>query len=51
MNTQILGKDLMKPHFQIKKAFYSKLYLQDVTNEDYMHAQKVFEEVNIKKPR
>ena len=27
-----------------KKAFYSGLYLEDITNKDYMHAQKVFEE-------
>ena len=27
-----------------KKVFYSKLYLKDITNEGYIHAQKVFEE-------
>ena len=27
-----------------KKAFYSELILEDITNEDYIHAQKVFEE-------
>ena len=31
-----------------KKAFYSELYLEDITDEDYAHAQKVFEEFNIK---
>ena len=31
-----------------KKYFYSELYLKDVTDEDYMHAQKVFEEFKIK---
>ena len=31
-----------------KKAFYSKLYLEDITDEDYKHAQNVFEEFNIK---
>ena len=25
-----------------KKAFYSKLYLEDITDEDYTHPQKVF---------
>ena len=30
-----------------KKAFYSKLYLDGITGEDYIHAQKVFEEFNI----
>ena len=31
-----------------KEAFYSKLYFEDTTDEDYIHAQKVFEEFNIK---
>ena len=28
-----------------KNAFYSKINLQSITNEDYIHAQKVFEEL------
>ena len=28
-----------------KKAFYSELYLEDITNEDYIHSQKIFEEL------
>ena len=31
-----------------KKAFYSKLNLEDITDEDYIHAQKVFEEFKLK---
>ena len=31
-----------------KKAFYSELYLEDITNKDYIHAQKVFEEFKLK---
>ena len=31
-----------------KKAFYSELYLENITNEDYTHAQKVFEEFKLK---
>ena len=31
-----------------KKAFYRKLYLQDITDEDYIHAEKVFEEPKLK---
>ena len=27
------------------KAFYSELYLEDITDEDYTHAQKVFKEL------
>ena len=29
-------------------AFYSKLNLENITNEDYIHAQKVFEEFKLK---
>ena len=28
-----------------KKAFYSELYLEYITDKDYTHAQKVFEEL------
>ena len=31
-----------------KKAFYSKSYLENITNEDYTHVQKVFEEFKLK---
>ena len=31
-----------------KKSFYSELYLEDITDECYMHAQKVFKEFKIK---
>ena len=31
-----------------KKAFYSELYLENITNEDYTHAQKMFEEFKLK---
>ena len=30
------------------KAFYSELYLEDISDEDYMHSQKVFEELKLK---
>ena len=32
-----------------KKAFYSELYLGDITDEDYIHAQNVFETFKLKK--
>ena len=31
-----------------KKAFYSELNLEDITDKDYAHAQKVFEEFKVK---
>ena len=31
-----------------KKAFYSELNLEDITDEDYAHAQKVFKELKVK---
>ena len=49
MNTWIAGKYLMKHHYQmIKKAFYSELNFKNITDEDYTHAPKVFEESNLK---
>ena len=38
--------EISLPH---KKAFYSELYLQDITNEDYRHAQKVLKELKLKR--
>ena len=31
-----------------KKSFYSELYLEDITDKDYTHAQKVFKELGLK---
>ena len=31
-----------------KKAFYSELYLEDITDKEYVYAQKVFEELKLK---
>ena len=31
-----------------KKSFYSELNLKDISNEDYKHAQKVWDIFNIK---
>ena len=31
-----------------KKAFYSKLHLEDITNKDYLFGQKNFEELKLK---
>ena len=42
MNTWIAGKDLMKHQYQIKKAFYSELNLEDFAIKDYAHVQKVW---------
>ena len=36
---------------QNKKAFYSNLYLEDIIDEDYIHAQKAFEELELKTRR
>ena len=40
MNTWTAGKDLIN--------LYSELYLEDITDKDCRHAQKVFEEFNQK---
>ena len=33
-----------------KKAFYGQLYLENITDEDYMHTQRVFVEFKWKNP-
>ena len=48
MNTWIVGKDLIKPHYQIEIYFYSELYLEDITDKDYTNAQKEFKEFGLK---
>ena len=30
-----------------KKSFYNELILEDITDKDYAHAQKVFEELKL----
>ena len=41
MSIWIAGKNLMKLP---KNDFYSKLTLEDISDKDYEHAQKVFKE-------
>ena len=48
MKIWIPGKNLMKLHYQIKKAFYSELNLEDIADKDYAHAQKVWEVFEIR---
>ena len=48
MNTWIVGKDLMHHYYQIKKTFYRELTLEEITDKNYAHAQKVFEELGLK---
>ena len=38
----------MKHHCLIRKAFYSELNLEEITDKGYTHAQKVFEELGLK---
>ena len=42
-------RKLDETELPIKEAFSSELYLQDVTDEDYIHAQKVFDDMKRKK--
>ena len=56
----LLGKDVYpheymnswercdEPSLLDKKAFYSKLYIEDITAKVYAHAQKMFEELKRK---
>ena len=42
----IIGKNLMKPHYRLKNPF--NLNLEDISDEDYAHAQKVWDVFEIK---
>ena len=48
MKTLIAVKNLMKHHYQKKKAFYSERNKEGVTDEEYAHAQKVWKVFQIK---
>ena len=43
MSIRIAAKNLNETSLPPKKAFYSKLNLEDITDKDYNHAQKVWE--------
>ena len=47
MKIWITGKNLIKPQ-PIKETFYSNLNLEGISNEDYAHAQKLWEQFEIK---
>ena len=47
-NKWIAGKDLTQQNYHLKKDFYSKLNVEGITDEDYMHAQNVWKVFNIK---
>ena len=47
-NFLVVAKNVGKKTVKTNKAFYSKLSLEDIADEDYIHAQKVFEEFKLK---
>ena len=44
MSIWTAGKDLIKLLYHQKKDFYNELTLEDISDKDYEHAQKVFKE-------
>ena len=44
MSIWTAGEDLMKLLYHLKKDFYSELTLEDISDKDYEHAQKLFKE-------
>ena len=50
MNKRIAGKASMKHHCQIKRAFYSILNKEDITDVDYRHSERIskyFNNINL----
>ena len=47
MNTWIVWGRFNETTLTNKKAFYGKLYLEDISDEDYIHPQKAFEELKL----
>ena len=48
MNTWIAGKKFNETSIPPKEAFNSELNLEDITDEDYTHVQKVWDVFEIK---
>ena len=48
MSIRTVGKDLRKHHCHPNKSFCSELNLEDISDKDYSHAQKVWKEFEIK---
>ena len=48
MNIWTIGQKINETALPPKKDFYSELNLQDITDEDYVHAQKVWDVFKIK---
>ena len=38
----------MKHHYHPKKSFYSELNLEDISDKDYLHAQKLWDVFEIR---
>ena len=49
MNTWITVKDFNEKLLPNKEAFYSNLNMEDITDTDYRHANKVFQELELKR--
>ena len=49
MSIWIIGKDLMRYYYLIKKLFtVTYLNMEDITDTDYRHTNKVFKEFKLK---
>ena len=44
MSMWIARKDLTKHHYDLKKIFIANINLEDISDKDYEHGQKVFNE-------
>ena len=44
----MIGKNLVKYHYQRNKIFYSQLNMESITDADYAHAKRVCKDFEIK---
>ena len=48
MSIWVVGRDLMKHDYQIRKSFYSNLNMENIADADHKHVKRVWKDFKIK---
>ena len=48
MSIWVVGRDLMKHDYQIRKSFYSNLNMENIADADHKHVKRVWKDIKIK---